>query len=60
MKPKELIKLLEKDGWYRVPSKGGHLQFKHPIHVGKVTVPNHPSDIPTGTLRSIEKQAKWR
>jgi predicted RNA binding protein YcfA (HicA-like mRNA interferase family) len=31
--------------------------FKHPQRLGRVTVPHPQSDIPTGTLRSIEKQA---
>lgn len=39
MKAKDLIKILKKDGWRRVRSKSGHLQFKHPVKKGKVTVP---------------------
>jgi predicted RNA binding protein YcfA (HicA-like mRNA interferase family) len=50
--------LLEKDGWYRVPSRGGHRQFKHPTKSGRVTVAGKPSDdLPPGTLNSILKQA---
>jgi predicted RNA binding protein YcfA (HicA-like mRNA interferase family) len=58
MKVNEVLKLLRKDGWYRVPSRGGHRQFKHPTKPGRVTVsgkPNH--DLPPGTLNSILKQA---
>ena len=31
--------------------------LQYPIKQGKVTVPNHPGDIPPFTLKSIWKQA---
>ena len=55
-----LIKQLEADGWYLARVKGSHHQFKHPSKPGLVTVKHPDSDIPAGTLRSIEKQAGWR
>ena len=58
MKAREAIAMLERDGWYLVPSKGGHRQFKHPSKLGRVTVPgNLGKDVPVGTLNSILKQA---
>jgi predicted RNA binding protein YcfA (HicA-like mRNA interferase family) len=58
MKVREVLKLLAKDGWYQVPSRGGHRQFKHPHKPGRVTVSGKPShDLPPGTLNSILKQA---
>jgi uncharacterized protein YcgL (UPF0745 family) len=30
MKVKEVIKVLEEDGWYLARTKGSHRQFKHP------------------------------
>jgi predicted RNA binding protein YcfA (HicA-like mRNA interferase family) len=58
MKVREIIKLLHADGWYRVPSRGGHRQFKHPTKPGRVTVSGKSSDdLPPGTLNSILKQA---
>jgi predicted RNA binding protein YcfA (HicA-like mRNA interferase family) len=58
MKAREVIRLLEKDGWFKVPSKGGHLQLKHLIKPGRVTVSGHlGKDVPPGTLNSILKQA---
>ena len=53
----ELIRRLERDGWYEVAQKGSHKQFKHPTKTGKVTVPYPKKDIPLGTLNSILKQA---
>jgi predicted RNA binding protein YcfA (HicA-like mRNA interferase family) len=41
----------------QVAQKGSHSQFKHPTKAGRVTVVSPKRDIPTGTLRSIEKQA---
>jgi predicted RNA binding protein YcfA (HicA-like mRNA interferase family) len=61
MKVREVIKLLEQDGWYRVKSKGGHRQFKHPTKRGRVTVSGKASDdLPPGTLNSVLKQAGLR
>lgn len=45
LKVREVIKLLEKDGWYRVKANNGdHRQFKHPTKSGKVTVRGKMSD----------------
>ncbi|WP_338422943.1 type II toxin-antitoxin system HicA family toxin [Anabaena sphaerica] len=38
MKVREVINLLESDGWYLVGTEGSHRQFKHPTKLGKVTV----------------------
>jgi predicted RNA binding protein YcfA (HicA-like mRNA interferase family) len=37
-KVRDLIKLLEADGWFLVDTVGSHRQYKHPIKAGKVTV----------------------
>jgi predicted RNA binding protein YcfA (HicA-like mRNA interferase family) len=58
MKVREVLRLLRKDGWYLVPSRGGHRQFKHPTKPGRVTVSGQESDdLPPGTLNSVLKQA---
>jgi predicted RNA binding protein YcfA (HicA-like mRNA interferase family) len=59
MKSADIIKKLEADGWKLARSKGSHHHFKHGTKPGLVTVPHPKSDIPTGTLRSIYKQAGW-
>jgi predicted RNA binding protein YcfA (HicA-like mRNA interferase family) len=56
MHSRELIKALQKDGWYEVYQAGSHKQFNHPEKKGRVTVPHPKRDIPKGTLKSIEKQ----
>lgn len=57
MDSREVIKLLHEDGWFDVDQKSSHLQLKHPLKAGRVTVPHPKRDLPLGTLRSIEKQA---
>ena len=60
MKVKEIIKIIEKDGWYLTRQKGSHKQYKHAKKTGLVTVSGHkPSDdIASGTLNNILKQAQ--
>jgi predicted RNA binding protein YcfA (HicA-like mRNA interferase family) len=58
MKVKELIKLIEEDGWAQVRMRGSHRQFRHPDKPGIVTVSGKPNvDVPPGTLNSVLKQA---
>ena len=58
MKVRDVIKMLEADGWLLKNTKGSHRQFKHRTKPGKVTVAGKPStDVPPGTLKSIYKQA---
>lgn len=60
-KVKEVIKMLEKDGWYIVEQEGSHRQFKHQTKKGRVTVNGKPSDTLTqDLLHSIWKQAGWK
>lgn len=53
---RDLIKELQRHGWHEVNQVGSHKQFKHATKKGRVTVPHPKRDIPTGTLKSIEKQ----
>jgi len=58
MKVKEIIKLVEEDGWFLARTKGSHRQYKHQIKMGLVTIPGKLSDeLAPGTLNSILKQA---
>ena len=52
-----IIKILEKDGWYKADQSGSHIQLRHPSKKGRVTVPHPKKDIPIGTLKSIERQS---
>jgi predicted RNA binding protein YcfA (HicA-like mRNA interferase family) len=58
VKVRDVIRLVEADGWRLKVIKGSHRQFKHPVKPGKVTVPGHPgSDVRMATFRSILRQA---
>jgi predicted RNA binding protein YcfA (HicA-like mRNA interferase family) len=58
MKVRDIIKLLERDGWYLQQTRGSHRQYKHPTKAGRITLPGHPNDdLPPGTLNSVLKQA---
>ncbi len=61
MKVREVIKLIEEDGWYLVRTRGSHRQFKHPTKSGLVTIAGKPSDdLAPGTLNSIMTQAQLK
>jgi predicted RNA binding protein YcfA (HicA-like mRNA interferase family) len=58
MKVRDLLRLIESEGWELARTRGSHRQFKHPSKPGLVTVPGRPSDeLAPGTLNSILKQA---
>ena len=61
MKIRDIIKMLEADGWYLVATKGSHRQYKHPNKLGRVTIAGHPNDdLALGTLNSVLKQGKLK
>lgn len=62
MKARDVIKLIEADGWVIARQKGSHIQFKHPNKKGLVTVAVHKmsDEIAPGTLSSILKQAQLK
>lgn len=54
---RDLIKIIENDGWYLVHTVGDHYQYKHPAKIGKVTITHPQKDLPIKTIKSILKQA---
>ena len=54
---KEIIKIIEADGWQLVRAKGSHHHFKHPTKKGLVTIPHPKRTLPKGMVSSILKQA---
>ena len=58
MKVRQVIRLLEADGWTLVVTTGSHRQFKHPTKTGRVTVSGGlGDDMPKGTFGSVKRQA---
>ena len=59
-KVKEMIKIIEADGWYELKGTGtSHRQYKHPAKNGRVTIPDHGKnkDLDHKTVKSILTQA---
>lgn len=58
--PREVAARLRKEGWtIKRRGPGDHVQYVHPERPGKVTLDMGADPIPTGTLRSIYRQAGW-
>jgi len=61
MTPREVIQVLEADGWRQVRSKGSHRQFRHPTKPGLVTAAVHGNrDLKVRDLASIERPSGTR
>jgi predicted RNA binding protein YcfA (HicA-like mRNA interferase family) len=58
VKVREVIRILESEGWRLIRTTGSHRQSRHESKAGTVTVAGKESlDLPPGTLNSILKQA---
>jgi predicted RNA binding protein YcfA (HicA-like mRNA interferase family) len=58
VKVRDVVRMLERDGWRLVRVRGSHHHYRHPSKPGVVTVPGSGNDdLAPGTLRSIYKQA---
>ena len=61
MKVRDVIRMIERDGWYLAATRGSHRQYKHPEKTGRVTIAGHPGDdLAPGTLNSVLKQARLK
>jgi predicted RNA binding protein YcfA (HicA-like mRNA interferase family) len=61
-KVKEIIEMLEADGWFLSRQKGSHKQYKHSSKIGTVTVPDHGKneELEHFLVNSILKQARLK
>lgn len=58
MTVRDVIRLIEANGWKLVATRGSHRQYKHPTKPGRVTIAGNPKDgLAPGTLDSILRQA---
>ena len=61
MKYREIIRLIEEDGWELVTQRGSHRQYKHATKQGRVTIAGKRNqDVPRGTAANILRQAGLR
>jgi len=54
---KNIINILERDGFVLDRTKGSHYIYYHPESKKRVIIPFHKKDLPKGTLMEIIKQA---
>jgi predicted RNA binding protein YcfA (HicA-like mRNA interferase family) len=58
VKVRDVISMIERDGWVLVRTRGSHRQFRHPAKPGTVTIAGKLGvDMPRGTFKSVLKQA---
>ena len=58
MKVKEMMAIIERDGWQLRGFTGSHRQYVHAVKPGTVTIPGRPSaDLHPKTVASILQQA---
>jgi predicted RNA binding protein YcfA (HicA-like mRNA interferase family) len=61
VKVREMMKVLEKDGWTFQYQRGSHRYYVHSTKPAKVTLAGKPSDeIKPGTLAAIRRQAELK
>jgi len=61
MKSSELLRKLERDGWYIVRQAGSHMTMAHPTKKNTLTVPYHGSkEVGKGLANKLLKEAGLR
>jgi predicted RNA binding protein YcfA (HicA-like mRNA interferase family) len=61
MKVRDVIRMIEDDGWYFERQRGSHRIYRHTEKPGTVTIAGKPGqDMPRGTLGNILRQAGLR
>ena len=57
MTPKEMIKLLKKNGFQEISQNGSHVKMENPENKRTVIVPYHSKDLKKGLEQTLLKQA---
>jgi len=58
LKPREVVRALQKGGFHIHETSGSHVHLKHPKRPGRITVPYHERfDLPKHIVKSIVRQA---
>jgi len=58
LKPREVVRALERAGFYIHEASGSHVHLKHPQRPGRITVPYHERfDLPKHIVKFIVRQA---
>lgn len=58
LKPREVVRALQRAGFLIIGTTGSHVHLKHPARPGRVTIPYHARfDLPKHIVKSIVRQA---
>jgi predicted RNA binding protein YcfA (HicA-like mRNA interferase family) len=57
VRPREVIRFLERKGFILDHASGSHFIFYHPVSRRRAVVPRHNRDMPKGTLLSLLREA---
>ncbi len=57
VRPREVVRFLESNGFVLDRSSGSHFVFYHPVTKRRGVVPKHNRDMPKGTLFSLLREA---
>jgi predicted RNA binding protein YcfA (HicA-like mRNA interferase family) len=57
VKPRQIIRFLEKNGFILDHASGSHFIFYNPASHRRAVVPSHNRDMPKGTLMSLLREA---
>jgi len=57
VKPRQVIRFLEQNGFVLDHASGSHFIFYHPVSRRRAVVPQHNRDLPKGTLVSLLREA---
>lgn len=60
MTPREMIKLLEANGFQYISANGSHRKYQNPVTGKVVIIPYHAKDLKKGLEQAILKQAGLR
>jgi len=57
IKPRQIIRFLEQNGFILDHTSGSHFIYYHPLSRRRAVVPKHNRDLPKGTLMSLLREA---
>jgi predicted RNA binding protein YcfA (HicA-like mRNA interferase family) len=57
VRPREVVRFLEKQGFVLDHVSGSHFIYYHPVSRRRADVPRHSRDLPKGTLMSLLREA---
>jgi len=57
IKPRQIARFLEQNGFVLDHTSGSHFIYYHPVARRRAVVPQHNRDLPKGTLMSLLREA---